>query len=128
MNEVRGMFWSIDQAAEKLNKPRFHVNYLIKFGKLSAIRIGKLWRIAPGDVENYEKQLPVSSDCQKKILEKLPTILTVQEVADCFDVDRRTVCSLITLKDIPSWKEEKGWCFARCDLIDYCFKKSNLYG
>jgi len=119
------MFWSIKEAADFLKIKSTHVYYLIREGKIAGIRFGDVWRIAPGDVENY--QLPVSSGYQKKILESLPAILTVQEVSKCFTVDRRTVCSLITLKDIPSWKTEKGWCIARCDLIDYCSKKSNLY-
>jgi excisionase family DNA binding protein len=84
------MFWTVEQAADFLKTTRYHVDYLIAMGKLAAIRIGsKLWRIAPGDVKKYTKQLPISSDCQKKIIESFPAILSAQDMAVCFHIKRK---------------------------------------
>jgi excisionase family DNA binding protein len=121
------MFWTIRESAGFLKMKFSQVYYLITEGKLAAIKFGDVWRIAHGDVENYAKGLPLSNDCQKIIIENLPAILTVPDIADYFNVERRTVYNLITgFKDIPAWKAEKGWCIARSDLLEYCSKNFNL--
>jgi len=122
------MFWTIGEAATFLKMKNNQVYYLASEGKLAAILFGDRWKIAPGDIENYTKQLPISGDCQQAIIESLPAIITVQDLVALFKADRRTVTDLIYLKDIPAWKAEKRWNIARCDLMEYCLKASNVWG
>jgi len=121
------MFWTVEQAADFLKKERYHINYLIGMGRLTAVKFGEEWRIASGDIENYEKQIPASTDCLKKIIESLDAILSARDVTACFNCTRPTVYHLLNMWRIPAWKDEDGqWCIARSDLLDYCLKRSNL--
>jgi len=120
------MFLTVDQAANFLKKDRFHINYLIHMNKLEAVKFGKEWRIAPKAVENYEKQISTSTDCYKKIIESQGAILSIRDIAVCFQYEWHAIHRLIT-GQIPAWKDDEGnWCIARSDLLEYCSKRLNL--
>jgi len=67
------------------------------------------------------------SDSLKERIESLPAILSIRETADFFSVAYLTVYRLIRRGKLPAWKDDEGsWCVARCDLMAFCSKNSNL--
>ena len=118
------MFWTVIQAANFLNKPRDHVNYLIDTGKLEAIKIGKVFRIVPEDVKKYKNDFPPSTDCIERIFEKLPAILSARDIAVYFNYKRKAVYNLILTGRIPAWKDPEGaYCISKSEFMEYCFNR-----
>jgi len=59
-----------------------------------------------------------ASDAMEKIIQKLPVILSINEVADFFQVEYMTVWHLIQRKELNAFKEgtDRCWCILRSDL------------
>jgi len=67
------------------------------------------------------------SDAMKKTIRKLPAILSIEEVADFFQVVKLTIYRLIYHKNISAYKDNEGrWCILRYDLERFCSKNCNL--
>ena len=50
------MLWTVKKAARELGMEPYQVYYLVAMGQIEAIKIGKLWRLEPEAVEDYDKR------------------------------------------------------------------------
>ena len=67
------------------------------------------------------------SDETKQIINNLPVILSISEVANFFQVAYLTIYRLIRRKELSAYKDdENNWCILRGDLIKFCSKNCNL--
>jgi len=63
------------------------------------------------------------SDETGQLIKALPSILSIQEVADFFSVHRLTAYRLIYRKKLAAYKDDDGnWCVLPCDLEKFCSK------
>jgi len=63
----------------------------------------------------------------KQIINNLPTILSISEVASFFGVEYLTVYRMVQNKQLAAYKDiESHWCILRSDFLKYCSKNCNL--
>ena len=102
-NERQEEPWAltIEQVADRLQVHRATITALINDGRLRALRLGKIWRVPLGAIEEYlaERDNPV------------PELrsLSVDEVADRLQVHRDTVLGLIQAGELPARKVGRNW-------------------
>jgi len=66
------------------------------------------------------------SDSMKKAIEALPSILSINEIAEFFSVAYLTVYRLVRRKELAAYKDDEGcWCILREDLKKFCSKNCN---
>jgi excisionase family DNA binding protein len=51
------MFWNVNQTASFLGLSLFRVYYLLGMGEIEAYKIGRAWRVMPGNVKEYKTKL-----------------------------------------------------------------------
>jgi len=67
------------------------------------------------------------SDEMSMLINTLPAILSIREVADFFSVGWMTVYRLVRGEKIEAYKDDEGiWCINRCDLKKFCSENCNL--
>ena len=86
---------TIEQAAEMLGKTRRQIGYLIKHGKLKAIKVGGRWRIELDD-------LPLSAGQQEARERKRDQL--VQAIEDTLDVGPRRKRRRYSIKDLRAFQ------------------------
>ncbi len=67
------------------------------------------------------------SDTMAQKIQSLPSILSIHEVADFFDLCYLTIYRLIQKNELIAYKDDEGnWCITRHDLKRFCSKNCNL--
>jgi len=52
------MLWTIRRAARALRMEHYQAYYLVTMGHIEAVKVGKVWRLVPEAVEDYDKRHP----------------------------------------------------------------------
>ena len=50
------MLWTVKQSARFLSLDYTNVYYLITMGKIESVKIGRIWRLNPEEVKEYDKR------------------------------------------------------------------------
>ena len=56
------MLWSVKRAARTLRLKPHQVYYLVAMGNIEAVKVGRVWRLVPEAVADYDKQRPERKD------------------------------------------------------------------
>jgi excisionase family DNA binding protein len=54
------MLWTVKQASHYLDLEPHQVYYLLAMRKITAVKVGKLWRLEPEAVKEYDRRFPKS--------------------------------------------------------------------
>jgi len=58
------MLWSVKKAARTLRLKPHQVYYLVAMGNIEAVKVGRVWRLVPDAVADYDKQHPERKDSE----------------------------------------------------------------
>ncbi|NVP25334.1 helix-turn-helix domain-containing protein [Treponema phagedenis] len=101
------------------------VYYLLESFELLAVKIGNSCKITIQELEEYyERRIPGVQE----LLENLPAILSVKEVADVFNVSQITIRRLIYKRNLNAYKipGEREWNINKSDLKKFIERNETI--
>lgn len=68
----------------------------------------------------------LSEEVRDRLVELLPAILSITDIAEFLEVDHLTIRRLIWNRELAAYLTEEGWAISRTDFLQFLSTNSSL--